>query len=138
MLNHKNCTLFNLGAWLSRYGDRLYPWRWFHWYRPDDRVSILADHERLKRPEAAFKGPGKQPRAGKVAIRDPVPGKYTFLMHPDFSCFIKEVQIHFVCVKVDTAIKFVLLGIKSHLASSFGLNWLIFKTIISCFRGGLK
>jgi len=37
----------------------------------------------------------------------------------DFSYLIKDAEIHFFRVQVDSAIKFVLFGVESHLASSF-------------------
>jgi hypothetical protein len=76
-------------------------------------------------------------------IGDPVPGKHTFhsddnilserfddveedptiginvSVQPDLPGFIQDTEIHFFCMKVDSAIKFVLFGVKSHLVSSF-------------------
>ena len=37
----------------------------------------------------------------------------------DFSCLIEDAEIHLVGVQVDSAIKFVLFGVKFHLVSSF-------------------
>jgi hypothetical protein len=46
-----------------------------------------------------------------------------------FLCFIKDAEIHFFGVKVDSAIKFVLFGVKSHLVSSFFIgSWFFGET----------
>jgi len=37
----------------------------------------------------------------------------------DFSCLIQDAEIHFVGMQVDSAIKFVLFGVESHLVSSY-------------------
>ena len=76
-------------------------------------------------------------------ISDPVPGEHTFhgddnvlserldeleedfsigfnvSVQPDLPGFIQDAEIHFFCMKVDSTIKFVLFGVKSHLDSSF-------------------
>jgi len=76
-------------------------------------------------------------------IGDPVPGEHTFhgddnvlsirmndleedltignniSVQPGFSCLIEDAEIHFVGVKVDSAIEFVMFGVESHLVSSF-------------------
>jgi hypothetical protein len=77
-------------------------------------------------------------------ICDPIPGEHAFrcydkvlpvwsndlekgfavgsqvLVKSDFTILIEDADIHLFCVKVDPAIIFVLFGVKSHLASSFG------------------
>jgi len=40
-------------------------------------------------------------------------------MQFDLSCLIQDAEIHLVGMQVDSAIKFVLFGVESHLASSF-------------------
>jgi len=40
-------------------------------------------------------------------------------MQPDFSGIIEDAEVHFSGMQVDSAIKFVLFGVKSHLVSSF-------------------
>jgi hypothetical protein len=76
-------------------------------------------------------------------IGDPIPGEHTFhgddnvlserlddleenfsicfdiSVQPDLPGFIQDAEIHFFGMKVDSAIKFVLFGVKSHLVSSF-------------------
>jgi hypothetical protein len=71
-------------------------------------------------------------------IGDPIPGKHAFyadnqilkvgeydiekqlgigvdiLVHPGFTTFIKNANVHFSCMKIDTTIEFVLLIVKSH------------------------
>lgn len=78
-------------------------------------------------------------------IGDPIPGEHAFhgndnvlserlddleedfaigfdiSVQEDLSGFIEDAQVHFFGMKVDSAIKFVLFGVKSHLVSSFGL-----------------
>jgi len=86
-------------------------------------------------------------------IGDPIPGKHAFHgddnilliwfydLEEDFSiCFnvsmqsdlpfcIKDAEIHFFGMKVDSAIKFVLFGVKSHLVSSFFIGlWFLGET----------
>jgi len=96
-------------------------------------------------------------------IRDPVPGEHAFhgddeilpirgydaekdctigfyvSVQPYFSGFIKDADIHFFGMKVDSAIKFVLFGVKSHMASSFGLKCLLIQeAFYHASGGGLK
>jgi hypothetical protein len=76
-------------------------------------------------------------------IGDPVPGEHAFdsdhdvltegsngteksfrvcvdvLMNPDIATGIEDADKHIFCMQVDTTIKLVLLGVKSHKASSF-------------------
>jgi hypothetical protein len=76
-------------------------------------------------------------------IGDPVPGEHAFdsdhdvltegsngteksfrvcvdvLMNPDIATGIEDTDKHIFCMQVDTTIKLVLLGVKSHKASSF-------------------
>ena len=76
-------------------------------------------------------------------IGDPIPGEHAFhgddnvlserldeleedfaigfdiSVQEDFPGFIQDAEVHFFCMKVDSAIKFVLFGVKSHLVSSF-------------------
>lgn len=42
-------------------------------------------------------------------------------VNPDFTSGIEYADIHFFGMQVDSAIKFVLFGVKSHWVSSFGL-----------------
>jgi len=88
-------------------------------------------------------------------IGDPVPCKHTFhcddnilpvgvddfeedftigfdvSVQSDLPCFIEDAEIHFFGVKVDSAIKFVLFGVKSHLVSSFFMvNGFVVKLIL--------
>jgi len=41
----------------------------------------------------------------------------------DLPGFIQDTEIHFSGMKIDSAIKFVLFGVESHMASSFGLKF---------------
>jgi hypothetical protein len=50
-------------------------------------------------------------------------------MQSDFSCLIKDAEIHFVGMQIDSAIKFVLFSVKSHLVSSFVVGlWFLGET----------
>jgi hypothetical protein len=97
-------------------------------------------------------------------ISQPVPGKHAFGTHDNvfskrFDCsqkgfrigfyvamqdgvtlLIEDAQIHFVGVKVDSAVKFVLFGVKSHEKASF-VKFLVPCSIIAAMgrreRGGL-
>ena len=51
----------------------------------------------------------------------------------DLTFVIKYAEIHFFGVKVDSAIKLVLFGVKSHMASSFKLKWFMVRTTVSYF-----
>jgi len=58
-------------------------------------------------------------------------------VQPDLPCFIEDAEIHFFGVKVDSAIKFVLFGVKSHLVFSFFIGYRFFvstKTISYSLR----
>ena len=44
------------------------------------------------------------------------------LVQPDFPRLIEDAEVHFFGMQVDSAIKLVLFGLESHLASSFGLG----------------
>ena len=48
-----------------------------------------------------------------------IPVGFHVLVEPDLTGAVKDADIHFFGVKVDSAIKFVLFGVKSHWASSF-------------------
>jgi hypothetical protein len=53
----------------------------------------------------------------------------------DLPCFIEDAEIHFFGVKVDSAIKFVLFGVKFHLVFSFFMaNGFVVKLIIPYLR----
>ena len=97
-------------------------------------------------------------------IGDPIPGKHAFhgddnvlserldeleedfsigsnvSVQPDLPGFIQNAEIHFFRMKVDSAIKFVLFGVKSHSVASFFIGLWFFgethNTII--LGGGLK
>jgi hypothetical protein len=43
-------------------------------------------------------------------------------VQPEFACLIKDTEIHFSGMKVDSAMKFALFGVKFHPAFSFGLE----------------
>jgi len=64
---------------------------------------------------------------------------FNVLVQPDLSSLIHDAKIHFPCMKVDSAIKFMLFVVKFHLAPPF--LWIYdfgLKLIISYFAGGLK
>jgi hypothetical protein len=82
----------------------------------------------------------------RAEVSDPVPGKHALYSNDDvlteggkeaeksfwlgvdvlvkayFAFGIKDTEVHFLSVKVDTAIILVLHGIEFHMASSFGLK----------------
>jgi hypothetical protein len=59
-------------------------------------------------------------------------------MKSDFSGRIEDADIHFFGMQVDSAIKFVLFSVKSHMASSFGLKCLfVLKAFYHASGGGL-
>ena len=92
-------------------------------------------------------------------IRNPVPGKHAFycynnilpegfydsekdisssfnvLVQSDLPCFIEDAEIHFPCVKIDSTIKFVLFGVKSHGLPPFDGLWFVVKRNLPYFRG---
>jgi len=49
-------------------------------------------------------------------------------MFPDFSLFIEDADIHFTCVQIDAAVILVLIGVKSHGASSCWCYLVLLKT----------
>jgi hypothetical protein len=92
-------------------------------------------------------------------ISDPVPGEHAFysnhdvlpegsddakkgprvridvLVNPDVAPGIKDADKHFFGMKVDSTIIFVLFGVKSHRASSFGLKcFSVPRGILACLR----
>jgi hypothetical protein len=48
-----------------------------------------------------------------------------------FALLIQDAKVHGSGVQIDSAIKFVLVGVKSHMASSFGLKCFSLKGILS-------
>jgi len=52
----------------------------------------------------------------------------------DFPGVVYDTDVHFFGMQVDSAIKFVLFGVKSHMASSFGLKFFVYKTTLSYFE----
>jgi len=91
-------------------------------------------------------------------VSDPVPGKHALDSHDDilpegcqdmekrfrigsdvlvkaYLAFgIKDTDVHLFGVQIDSTIVFVLLGVKSHMASSFGLGCFLSKGILPCLR----
>jgi hypothetical protein len=92
-------------------------------------------------------------------IGDPVPGEHAFdsnhdvltegsndtqksfrvcvdvMMNPDIASGIQDTDKHILGMQVDSTIKFVLLGVKSHMASSFGLKcFSVPRGILACLR----
>ena len=55
-------------------------------------------------------------------------------MQKDFPGVVYDTDVHFFGMQVDSAIKFVLFGVKSHMASSFGLKFFVYKTTLSYFE----
>jgi hypothetical protein len=95
-------------------------------------------------------------------ISDPVPGEHAFdsdhdvlaegsngmeksfrvgvdvMMDPDIAPGIKDANKHVFGMQVDSTIKFVLLGVKSHRASSFGWDMVLLQPTLPSLGGGLK
>jgi hypothetical protein len=56
-------------------------------------------------------------------------------MNPDIATGIENTDKHILGMQVDSTIKFVLLGVKSHMASSFGLKcFSVPRGILACLR----
>jgi len=92
-------------------------------------------------------------------ISDPVPGEHAFdsdhdvlaegsngmeksfrvgvdvMMNPDIAPGIKDADKHVFGMQVDSTIILVLLGVKSHRASSFGWDMVLLQTYITTFSG---
>jgi hypothetical protein len=65
--------------------------------------------------------------------------RFDILVNPYFACGVEDADKHFFGMKVDSAIVFVLFGVKSHWASSFGLKcFLVQEAFYHASGGGLK
>lgn len=60
-------------------------------------------------------------------------GRVVFVEH-DAVPLIQDTHVHGSGVQIDSAIKFVLVGVESHMASSFGLKCFLPRGILSCLR----
>jgi len=70
-----------------------------------------------------FDGPEKGLRRGFVV-----------LMKHGVALLIQDAKVHGSGVQIDSAIKFVLIGVESHMASSFGVKCFLPRGILSCLR----